>query len=1077
MTTPNHHPTPPSPRSRGSVLLLVVVSLVLMVLLGSVYMQVVNIQRQIPPAPPRNIDQVLQSVENLLLQTILDDLRDNNGNYFNQSTASADAGDEPYDFPYTNHNYTTTYLDPYTGNSHTPAGGRLDDRWLAYTVPTYNGTKMVWPKISSITGVYQTGPGGTSNLSSVPAGSTSTAAPITSANKLDENINFDSTQLVDADGDGVGDSRWERAPLAQQDGVQYFFTTRVIDLASLINTQTALGLSDAAGNFDTDTDRPRSNQPSELDFNRFAQLMAGGPGLTDAQKLYEYRFNLGPAPVQIPYANRIAYWTEAGSRPGNLINFTPMAGYQTLPISDELDLRFRNGLVPANDPFGSRLRGEMPTLTRHAATGETAYNTGTPYANAKAFFDNNARLYMTTRSAEASWQPKLPAETGTPTLKFGLNDPRFLYNGAGNPDAALTAALSQLADGQILPVITAGGTPMPLPAGSSALPGVAGNTTPFAFQWVASLQDYRDRDNKLTTLNGRVGLEALPALTEVYLQRPYEMTLATPTNATFHLRYDAKGEPGYAIEIRNPFRKPVSLENVRLLITGIPADHSGTPEIDISAAAGGADLDDLVGDAVASHNATAHPSLPAADARKLYPGDALLLYHNSTGGDATFDDVTGQFGGDGATHIRFPLDGSDAQHPDVQWPTTPGSDAKQSYGAAEISVELRGTAQNNTPLTWAYQLSPQYSLNDAFRLVTQPAPKNSTGTPGRFTYVQSNFIGNGDGLNALLVDRPGYTLFLRDITTPGPAATTPYEGYSTTNDALGEPNKTTAGGPGNKVSGGPSQFVIADHADERLIHPGELLLVPVLGIASSAPTTYAAAWGTTARPVTDFLVNPSPATLIDATRPAYNLPHAQFLMNRVTLLDPSRDGIDNDGDGAIDNPAEQIVAGQINLNTIPAPLLDAALPIPDDAIRNATAAAIVARRNTPAADGARGIAHPWQLYGDLAPAYTTGAYAGDTRVADGANPVRLDTLSNPDPATGDGIADDREELLLLLKHLDPIATTRSDVFCAFILVHGYKTGAFNQGPVEIARELIIFSRANVRTATDQPVILARYRYQ
>ncbi len=1076
----------PAHRSRGSVLLLVVVSLVLMVLMGAVYMQVVNIQRQVPPDPPRNIDQVLQSVEQDILQKVgINDLQDSSGNFFNQDIAAADPGngDEPWDFPWTNHNYTTTYIDPVTGTTYNPRGGKLDDRWLAYTVPVFNaGTgKMQWTQISSLTGVFQVGPGNTADLSQITGGSTTTALPITTAGKQNENLNTDSAALVDADGDGLGDSVWERASLAAQDGVEYFHAVRIIDLASMVNANIALGVSDGSGDFDTDTNRPRSNRPTEVDFNRFANAMTGGTGVTEAQALYELRFGVSPAPIIIPYADRVLYWDEAGSRPGNQVNWNALTGYSPLGIGDELDLRYRNGLVPSGDPFGSSLRAQMPVTYRDASSSETGYNSGTtPYADAKTYYETNPRLYTTTRSAEALWQPRLPGETGNPRVKFGLNDSRFLYNfTTGNPSSQLATALNSLAAGQLLPVITAGATPMPLPAGSSAMPGITGNTTAFVSQWAASLQDFRDRDNRLTTYNGRIGLEALPALTEVYLQRPYQMTSSVPGAAagTKDITMAAQGEVGYAIEVRNPFRKPVSLVDVRLVFAGIPAVASGSPDLDVTAAkAGGSDLDDLVGDALATHNATAHVDMAPADQRKLYPGDTILLYRLSTGGDAAADDVTALFGGDATTHIPFPLDGSDVDHPDVQWPIAPGGPAETDLSAGLFQVQLRATAQDGTPFAWAYQALDQHALFDNAVYKDVPATQDAVGTPGAYFYHQIDLIGNGNGLNALLTSAGEFTELIGDPFTPGPAATTQWENFDPAIDALGETDKTIVGGPADKVTAGPSQFIVPDHSDERLTHQAELLLVPVFGLPSTGGT-FGDAWGPTARPVTDFLVDPSSATVIDAAKPAYNVPHAQLLMNRLTLLDPTTDGIDNDGDGSIDNPGEQTVAGRINLNTIPQPLLDAILPIPDPGIRSGTVASIIARRTNTTPDGARGIAHLWQLYPDLKDAYTTGGYVGDTRVADGTNPVKLDTMSNPESTVGDGIADDREEQLLLIRNLDGIATVRSDVFCAFILVHGYKTGAFNEGPVEIARELIIFSRANVETQGDQPVILARYRYQ
>ena len=85
-----------------------------------------------------------------------------------------------------------------------------------------------------------------------------------------------------------------------------------------------------------------------------------------------------------------------------------------------------------------------------------------------------------------------------------------------------------------------------------------------ALQFEASLRDYMDDDNHLSASGGRWGLEALPAIGEVYVQRVYEATASGPGATAIDVTWAEAGATGYAIELRNPFAKPISLEDVQL---------------------------------------------------------------------------------------------------------------------------------------------------------------------------------------------------------------------------------------------------------------------------------------------------------------------------------------------------------------------------------------------------------------------------------------------------------------------------------------------------------------------------------
>ena len=123
-----------------------------------------------------------------------------------------------------------------------------------------------------------------------------------------------------------------------------------------------------------------------------------------------------------------------------------------------------------------------------------------------------------------------------------------------------------------------------------------------------------------------------------------------------------------------------------------------------------------------------------------------------------------------------------------------------------------------------------------------------------------------------------------------------------------------------------------------------------------------------------------------------------------------------------------------------------------------------------------GIAYTTALYEQIEPITNP---VGETTTL-GTSPSRIDlndheTTLGTYNALADGVADDREEELMLAKWLTEVAETRSDIFAAYIVVQGYPSGNFAAGVDESARLIVIFSRANVEGQGDRAVEIDRFR--
>lgn len=1127
---------------RGVTIILVVVVLVLMVVIGAAYLQVAMVQRQGVEPPVGDMDAVKSAIIAQIAGILQDDLIDENGNFFNPLPGANNTGyDEPYDYPWVNPDQVNAgnqinVRSPLNGPIGTAYGGMNDDIWLASTEPTYDPAEpgfVVWPQITNIGGVFLELP----DSNNAPAGTwpnefvLAQPTPATPANanlrSIGLNLQDDLDDKafanflphgVDADGDGIRDSRRTWAPLPVVNGVAYTMAVRIVDLGAMANANVWLSQVDSAGDYDTITnDAPRWWFPSELDLGGFvfdtatniealntATFLLPSAAMTELDALIDTRFgDTGGSYLPTSWANsprgRFDFW-----RDGAALYYNPQTPYDTgnlhsntADTENEIELRWRNGLNRSailskiEDPslgMNVFLRGGLDDLNYESALLNMGFTI--PVApkdvdnnEVRYFFENEPRHQMTTASGAAIFAPKLSGESGR-VLKKNIN--RLILSGDNlvPPYEGLPAESSLV--NELFRVFNAGGTYV-IPASLSSNPVRPISTIDnFSRQYAVSIVDYADGNNVLTEIDLTpaapnsgdefYGLEtALPFITEVYVQGLYEVTNvvvvtppAPPVLGDYDLTWTLQGQAGYAIEIRNPLKRNVDLRTVELWIDGVRVDDGVAVDFYLSDIAGsGFDF--------------------------LGPNDVLILWRKSDQDSSTeaLDDITTDIttppplpalprvteDGPPWNYIYKEMTGGGgaSDGPDFNWPQrTNGVGNPIQFDT--ITVELRPSIKQGTnapiPALWAYAKVDTLAPPDEYM---QSLPLAAPPTVGTGDYLQRGRIGNANGINMLTIDAGE---FANTIKNPDSSAPIP-ELSSSSVAVLGKEIKTA--GPLDVFVLTQDQIIVSDRGG--FAHIGELAHLAIVG--PSPTTTIAQAWNDESNP-TSYMLN-APQT-IDPSPGQLFITHAEFLLERFVTHSPRTDTENNDNYAGSDDDLETLIPGMINLNTMPEHLLAKVLPITDATLRAEVAARIAIRRDevenrggVAVADPRPGIAYVSELYNDLNVAspglkdlLTTGGFAGDTSTIPHAGGAQVDFLNNP-IASGDLVADDREEEMMLIKWLNQVASGRSDRFVAYVLIEGWKADEFTDGgngPVQALRFIAVFDRSTVIDETSSVRILA-----
>jgi hypothetical protein len=1137
---------------RGSAIVLVLVAMVLMAILAGSLLQLARFERI--PRSESNIEIVIESVIAEILNQATDDLLDETGKYLNADVSVAGGGDEPWDYPWTNFRRVNTAGDfvrsteDKDGNTVYPRGGLFDDTWLAAHMPDFgatpgantsygytgagatganatNGGVGVWRKITSLTGLYLGGAGGSADFSAIGEPN-EYLVNYAGVNNRDMNIVANSPILVDSDGDGIGDSRWEWAPLRQIGGTQYVMAVRIVDLSARMDMNVATGRF-----VNTAASLSRGDSPAEINGQQFVENVSTDSGLNTTTTAREwlsvlnYHLSSNATPNAVtplaanqetsydnnsaspPNGTRRHHWTNGASRVSNRFVFNgenpggATYDYQNgfFGLTDAFELLQGNGINSANTTTAENL---MPNFLRRGGQEDSFALPSPPFGgNERNFWFNDPRKHMSPFTG-ASIAAK-PYTTGQDReLKIDVN--RAVETGDLN---TLRARINNL-------LTTTNGNALANLYSHLGLGGVVDQLT-------ANIADYIDEDNTLTTVNSRkTGFEALPYITEIYTQRIYDGTVtvaADPTMSTIDWATDANNyRVGYVIEISNPFARQVGGNWVGrpVKLTNVFLGFNGTEDTQDLAFYAGQD--------------------------ELQPGEVLHVYRNSTGNAneaalETLDNYSTNADNNASANITVVV--SNSEGPEI--PTT----------SADATVSLHAAAQGTTTaLNWAYNACainiganslPQETFDSTFHV---------NGTTYQ-SYIQSSYRGVGEGLQMMTVaaEPTSPNGYFEDITLQSSPSTNtilpaspapPNVGFATRSMSSWLGNETKQNAPSGFSNLAGQQIVWPDSKrangteDGRMHWIGDILQIPLIGPNSNgaANKTMANAFyraggnttsltnATTGTVGIDTLLLPYRSGITSAGVGVFNYPHAVLLLEQLTTYSPASDGENGDGSTpagpesvASPNEDEVLVPGKINLNTAPYETLVRVLPFPDEATREAVALSIIERRqdmrqftNATAnygvggQDEIPGIAYTSALYQrianrpDIASTPLGNNYVNasiDNANTTVLNGVRIDlndyeespgdfdptTAGAQYPGLADGIIDDREEEIMLAKWLNEVAETRSDVFAAYIVVQGYPADNFSQGADESARLIIIFARANVGTSGDRAVELGRFR--
>ncbi|MFZ2148322.1 MAG: helix-hairpin-helix domain-containing protein [Sedimentisphaerales bacterium] len=382
-----------------------------------------------------------------------------------------------------------------------------EDKWLASLEPYKSGSNYYWRQISDVTG-YLTGY--SSNIQAKVVGENDA---ITDFNNLVAN--------ADADGDGVGDSKWLKlADITSEKGKPIYAAIRIVDNGAMLNVDTA---------YKFDPNDPNATildigGSSQMQINLMALAARGNnPPATAAEtSLLKARANngLGVDPLDLRrYEQNVIWYYDA-----------PNGAYTPFDISDELELRYRY-------------------LLNHTAID-------TRLEDWSVEFRNNTLSTPITSGGEAlnTWFKR--------ACDDGSVDPNYAYRHIAttyNMDRIINPAGSELNNGKMINVNTADKSLLydAIRAGLlDADPNFAVvDADGLAAQLAVNIVDFRDYDTEVTYLpvgqRTYYGFEAQPFISEIAFG-------VSGTDAN-----DSKNNE-FAIELYNPFDVDIPLGNFRL---------------------------------------------------------------------------------------------------------------------------------------------------------------------------------------------------------------------------------------------------------------------------------------------------------------------------------------------------------------------------------------------------------------------------------------------------------------------------------------------------------------------------------
>ncbi len=969
-------------RQRGSLLILCVTVLVIIALIGIAFLQRVRLDQAATARHERNyMDLVINGILSDIGNQLTDDIFDN-----------TPTGKELYDYPWTK---DVKQVDAFfingnkvplkvNGSGKDNGTGLFlsdheDDRWLASSAPVFdpnnpNPIKYNWLHLTNLTGIWL-------DLENPVDPEEPIDAPINQFFGSDTDIALADLERiapgrtiplgVDADLDGIMDSRWQWVPVPVRDfaGRKYVMAVRIVDLNSMLNVNTATpAMSDGISQ---DLGARRGYAPTGADLSRFFKLVDynndnrlinnttfPGDGVREAQKLLDRRslqqtstpLLASPPPLPLSAFQNKTLWENQASIYGNLDR-----NY----LSDsEMDLRRFGGI---NDfSIESPLEFAMPKLLRQGPEFKQFRGTEASYVDLvdpAGTLSKNARISRwflgtnpsNTNDPDTNRVPvkdrKFPAIRHWLTTASGVGAYVTKY-GATNIDPLKFDVKQQFANTTKLRerLQQAFRLPNPTAPNSNWYLGIADPRAQADLidEYVVAIQDYSDANNIPTARNGFYGMERLPFLREVYVQALYADVLGdtsdrAPWDAGYDssmpgtnyvgLQYDPVAVGGdtraMVIELGNPFSHRINGTNTLDPVSNQVEQNGLDGRIRIVVRQGGTTTTWMFGDPAV----TPIPDINARDSASA--GDTLLIFSPpvdkiaETGGTHDGSDLLGDVGVvSGVQRLELP----------------PGTlTVNFTPNGGTITVELDVLTSDGTWVTYD-------------RLETDPAtdlPINDnhppTSAPANNQFAQASFARNSQNINFVVDDG----VPAGDSQTNLPSSGS----YSTGTDRLGNDSKGSASiSPYGGIYSNFFNRLQLPIANQPMRSTAELAWVHMFGFTSSQTfSERMSASGPVGLPANEHFL------LIDPRDPGFKvlpsppigagISHAAILMNLFTTVSPRNDGWDNDNnDGddiidretspvntpdekSIDNTTEQFIPGTINVNTAPLHILTLGAPL------------------------------------------------------------------------------------------------------------------------------------------------------
>jgi len=382
-----------------------------------------------------------------------------------------------------------------------------EDKWLASLEPYKSGSDYYWRQISDVTGYLA---GYNSDIEVKVVGEYDA---ITDFNNLVAN--------ADADGDGVGDSKWGKlADITSGKGKPIYAAIRIVDNGGMLNVDTAYKFDSS----DPNAAISDIDGSSQMQINLMALAGRGGTPATAAEEtsLLRARANngVGVAPLDLHEYEQNVIWSYG----------EPIGAYTPFDISDELELRYRfllnhTSIDTRLEDWGDEFRNN--TLSTPVTSGGKPLDSWFKRACDDGSVDPNYayRHIATTYNMDRIINPAGPELNNGKMINVNTADKSLLY------DAIREGLLD--ADPNFIVVDTAG----------------------LAAQLAVNTIDHRDADTEVTCLPvGQTmyyGFEAQPFISEI----AFSVSETDANNSTNN---------EFAIELYNPFDVDIPLGNFRL---------------------------------------------------------------------------------------------------------------------------------------------------------------------------------------------------------------------------------------------------------------------------------------------------------------------------------------------------------------------------------------------------------------------------------------------------------------------------------------------------------------------------------